>query len=94
MIHDINNVTQDKWHMICDLWQVTCDEGWTFSQNFNFLAFMVLEGQWSKDFEKMDVWLAEWMNELIINKGVCRTALATPGLQNISLYIVPRNWSI
>ena len=61
------HVTGDTWHMTDDTWHV----GWTFCQNFRF----GIESGW-KIFRLKD----EWRNHLINDRGVCRTAPATPGL--------------
>ena len=50
------------------------------SQNFSFLALMVWELRFFEDLEENDQSVTEIMNELIIDKAVCRTALATLGL--------------
>ena len=69
--HDIWHMTHDTWHMTCETWW-----GWMFSQNYSFLALMVLERQCFKDWEEKDQWLDKSVND----KGVSRTALATPVL--------------
>ena len=62
--------------------QVTCCGGWTFSQNFSYLAFKVCDIWYFEDLEEKDDWLTDWLTEWINDEGVCRTALATPGLLN------------
>ena len=52
---------------------------WTFSQNFSYLALAVCEWRCSEDISTND----DLMNESVSDKGVCRIALATPGLLNI-----------
>ena len=49
---------------------------WTSSQNFRSLAVMVRDWRWLEDLEEK----GDSLNQLISDKGVCRTAPATPGL--------------
>ena len=51
---------------------------WTFSQNFSALALTVLDKQCLEDSIRKDHPLNQWMK--INDKGVYRTAPATPGL--------------
>ena len=75
---DTWHVTRDTWYVTHDMWHVTRFRGWTFSQNFSSLALTVC-----------DLWYYEgilgkgWLNQLISNEAVWRTAPATPGLSNI-----------
>ena len=63
------------WHVTCDMWHVTHRGRWTFSQNFRSLAHTVREWRCLEDLEEKGS-LSKWVND----KGVCRTAPATPGL--------------
>ena len=65
-------MTHDTWHMTCDKCHVTHDR-WG---EVNFVS----KFQWrcSEDISTKDDLLTKSMS----NKGVCRTALATPGLLN------------
>ena len=76
--HETWHVTHDTWHMTCDVWHVTCCGGWTFSQNFSFLALLVCDLWYFEDLEQKAHGLSELMND----KVDCRTAPATPGLLN------------
>ena len=49
---------------------------WTFSQNFRSPAHTVWELRCFEDLEEKD----KWLHKLISDKGVSRTAQATPGL--------------
>ena len=76
-------VTYDRWHMTCDIWHMTCDtwhmtgEGkWTFSQTVSSLALTVWEWRFVEDILTSH----DYLNELINDEGVYRTALATLGL--------------
>ena len=89
---DMWHVTRDMWHVTRDMWQVTRDTwhvthlgGWTFSQNFSSLALTICDLWYYEDLEEKDDWLNQWMNELISDKTVYRTAPATPGLLIIIL---------
>ena len=55
---------------------VTLGGGWTFCQNFSYLAISVWAGKWFEDLEEKD----RWITQLISDKAVYRTAPATPGL--------------
>ena len=96
---DVWHMTPDMWNLTCDTWHVTCNTGhvthgwgWTFSQNFSFLALTVWDLWCSEDLEEKDYWI----NQLINYKGYCRTAPATPGLlindQLIMLLYVQQPW--
>ena len=86
MTCDIWHVTCDMWHVTRDMWHMTCDMLWgvnilsTFPlPSFYGLWFMIfwrLGGKGSR---------TDLINQLINDKGVCRTAPATPGLLNIGL---------
>ena len=77
-------VTHEMWHMTCDMWHVTCDmrpvgEREPFFPNFRSLDLMAWDVWCFKDWvEKGSV--TRWMNQSIIDKGVCRKAPATPDL--------------
>ena len=73
------HMTCDKWHGTPDMWKVTCDMWWTFSKNVSSLALMVWEWRRFEDSEEK----ADSVNQSMNDKGVCRTAPATPGLLNI-----------
>ena len=77
MLHvtcDMCYVTHDMWHVTLDMWHTKCDKwgAWTFSQNFSLSAFRVWKLWCFEDLEERA--------DLINDKGVCRRALATPGL--------------
>ena len=68
-------VTYGMWHVTYDWWQakrytwnVTHGRWWTFYQNVRSLAFKII---WTKESP------TEWMNELINDECVCKTATAT-----------------
>ena len=63
MTCDTWHMTHDTWHMTHDTWHVTCCGGWTFSQNFSSLAFMVCDLWYLEDLEKKADRLTEWTNE-------------------------------
>ena len=65
--------------MTHDMWHVVRGRGRTFSHNSSSLALTVWERQCLLDWEEMNEWLTRWIDD----KGVCRTAPATPGLWNI-----------
>ena len=73
---DMWHVTCDMWHMTCDTWHATRLGGWTFSKNFSSLDLTVCDLWYYEDLEEKD----EWINQLIIDEAVYRTATATPGL--------------
>ena len=78
-------VTRDTWHVTRDTWHMTQGVGWTFSQNFSFLALNGLGF--------MMLWISGGKGSAIhwINKeALCKTAPATPGL----LIIVNTNVSL
>ena len=64
------------WHVTRDTWHVW--GGWTFSQNFSSLALTVCDLWYFEDLEEKN----QWLNELMNDKAVYRTAPATPGLSN------------
>ena len=69
------------WHMTCDMWHVTCDmthHMWHFVGDEHSLKFQVpsFYGSWFRISWRLG------LTESIIDKGVCRTAPATPGLLN------------
>ena len=69
-------MTPDTWHVTCDTRHVTHGGEWTFSQNFIFLALTVWDLWCCEDLEEK----IDSLNRLLSNKGVWRTAPATPGL--------------
>ena len=73
-------MTHDTRHMTCDKWNVTSLGGWTFSQNFSFLALTVCDLWYYEDLEEKAHGVTESMND----EAVYRTAPATPGLLNTS----------
>ena len=72
------SIISNHWGVACDTWQMTHGGGWTFSQNFSFLALMVWVYWWLEGLEEK----ADSLTELINDKGDCRTAPATPSLLN------------
>ena len=85
---DMWQVTPDRWHLTCDTWHVTPDT-WHVTRDMfgvvNILSkfhlpnsyrlwFMILWRSGGKG------WLNQWINELINDKAVYRTAPATSGL--------------
>ena len=64
------------WHVTCGMWHVTGGGRGTFSENFSLLALTTWEGRFVEYLEEK----AHWLNQLMNDKGVCRTAPATPGL--------------
>ena len=88
MTCDVWHVT--LWHVTCDMWHVTCDTWHMTCEMFggvNILSKFQLPSSYC--FWFMILWrserkgsLNEWMNELIIDEAVYRTAPATPGLLN------------
>ena len=64
--HDMWHATHDMWHMLCDLWHVTFDMllGWTFSQNFSFLALTVCYLWYFEDLEEKADLLTELMTKV------------------------------
>ena len=68
------------WRLTSDTWHVTNGGGWTFSQNFSTPARMVYDRQCLEDSEQNDHSMNQWINESMNDKGVYRTAPATPGL--------------
>ena len=75
-------VTHDTWHVTRDAWRVTRGGRWSFSQNFSSLALTAFWWFWGKRSG------TEWINYLMSNKGVCRTAPVAPGLLNKVTYSV------
>ena len=69
-------VTCDMLHVACDMWHVKCCGGWTISQNVSSLAHSVCDLWYFEDLEEKDESLSQWISD----KGICRTASATPGL--------------
>ena len=67
------HMTHDIWHMTLDMWH---GGRWKFSHNVSSLAHTVWEWRFFEDLEEKD----ESLNELMSDKGVCRTAPATPDL--------------
>ena len=78
---DTRPLTGDTWHVTHDMWHVTFCGGLTFSQNVSSLALKVFDLWYLEDLEKK----ADWPNELINCKGVCKTARATPGLLKLCI---------
>ena len=82
-----NHVTPDTWHVTRDMWHVTCDT-W---RRVNILSIFQLPSSNSLGF--MISWrlrgkgsVTEWINELINDNAVCRTAPATMSLLITSLW--------
>ena len=88
-------VRDDMWHLTCDTWHVTPDTWhmtpniWDVSRDTQGVMKIVSKFQLPRSFGLgvkvswrfwTKGWLAEWMNESIIDEAVCRTAPATPGL--------------
>ena len=65
-------MTRDTWHVTHNTWHLTLGGSWTFSQNFILSG---IEGFLKIGRKRIN----EWMNKLINDGGVCRTAPATPG---------------
>ena len=84
MTRDTWHVKYDTWHVTYDTWHMKHRGRWPFSQkisyNFGGKVFWIFGGKG---------WLADWTNEWMNNKGVCRTAPATRGLLIILEYL---NW--
>ena len=78
-------MTCDTWHVTRDAWHMTRDMfgGWTFSQNFSSLALTICDLWYYEDLEEKAGSISIWMNELINDEAVYRTALAPPGLLKI-----------
>ena len=84
--------TCDMWHVTCDTWHVTRDTWHVFLGGGNILSkfqlpssnrlwFMMLWRSGGKG------WVTEWINQLINDEAVYRTAPATPGLlKNVMPY--------
>ena len=85
MTHDMWHATCDTWHVTCDTWNMTGGGRWTFSQNFSFPFLTVWEWRYFEDFEEKGDSPNQSVSESMNDKGVCRTAPATPGLL-ITLY--------
>ena len=64
---------EGTWHMVWDE---------HYLKNVRFLALTVLELSCFEDLEENDCLI----NESIVDKGVCRTALATPGLLKTQVF--------
>ena len=89
------HVTCDMWHNTHAMWHLTYDRWgrWTFSQNVSSLALTVWEWRFDEDIftnhhDLLNRSINEWMNELINNKDVYRTAPATPLFRGID------HWSL
>ena len=73
----------DTWHMTSDTWHVTCDECW----GLNILSKFQLPSSYGLG--ETEFWryfnerITEWLNQWISDKGVCRSAPATPGMLKI-----------
>ena len=83
---DMWHLKCDTWHLTCEIWHVTNDMchvthrgWWTLCKNSRSPSLMVWVWRCLEDSELKDDRLNQWMN----NKGVCRTAPATPGLLKI-----------
>ena len=83
-------MTCETWHGTCDTWHVTCDT-WhvTFNSDrwgeVNLLSKLRIHSFNGQKFRMFWIlrgkgWISDWINEWLIDKGVWRTALATPGL--------------
>ena len=81
MTPDNWHLTPDTWQLSPDMWQVTCDTWWGVSifLNVSSPALRVWDKQCLEDSELKD----DSIDESVSNKGVYRTAPATPGLVNI-----------
>ena len=89
MTCDTWHVTRDIWHMTCDTWHVTFDMLW----GVNILSKFQLPSSYRLWF--MILWRfggkVPLMSNLMSNRGVCRTAPATPGL--LKILIKYEEWS-
>ena len=57
--------------------------GWTFSQNFGYLALTFWDLRYLEDWEEK----ADSLTHLINDEAVCRTAPATPGMLNKTMLL-------
>ena len=73
------DLTPDMWHLTYDMFHLTHRGWWTLCKNFKFLALTVWVWRFCEDSKQKD----HLLNQLISEKGVCRTAPATQGLLNI-----------
>ena len=78
-LHHFVQKEEEEKNVTCDTWQMTHDMlgGWTFSQNFSFLAPTVCDLWYYEDMEEKADSISESVNELM-------TAPATPGLLKTS----------
>ena len=74
---DTWHLTHETWHVICDMWHVTCDT-W---RGVNFLSKFQLPRSFSLGWTvSWRFWTKGWFNEWMSDKGLWRTARASPGL--------------
>ena len=80
------HVTHDMWHVTCDMWHMTCDMRHVTHDTWHdmlwFMIYDILKNGRKK--------LADWMTELINDKGVCRTVPTTQGLLKIYMFFIIR----
>ena len=74
-------LTPDTWHVTHDICHMTHRGWWPLCQNFKSLALQFGHNDVLKIWRKRS--LTDWMNESINDKGVYRTAPATPGQGNM-----------
>ena len=96
MICDIWHMTRDMWHVTCDMWHVTCymlhvtfdtwhvtlDTGQVGAgePSLKISAPQLLQFGSDGGLKIFSQSITDWVIQLINNKGVCRTAPATPVL--------------
>ena len=73
---DTWHLTHDMWHLLHDMCHVAHMGWWTLCQKFSYLPLTVWKLWCFEDLREKD----QSMTKLISDKGVCRTAPATPGL--------------
>ena len=81
-------MTWDMWHVTCDTGQVTHDmwhvthDRWGEVNLLSKLQLLSSYGLGVKVFWRYfhKWWLTHWLTQLMSDKGVCRTTMATPGL--------------
>ena len=80
-------MTPDTLHMTCDMWHVTHGGGVIIISKVQLLSYYGLCRQCPEDSEQKDDQLNEIIRLSVNNKGVWRTAPATPGLLIFSVLI-------
>ena len=89
LTRDTRHVTPDMWHMICDMWHIVEGEN-----SLKILAPQFLQFGIDSVLKILNKRMNEWIDKWINDKGIYRTAPATPGLSKRSMVEIRQEISL